>query len=85
MVICVRIAEVRKMSKKGCKDCTERKVGCHSTCEMYLSEKAKREQKKVEIFKRMNEDKVVKDVLYMDVPDKRKMEMRYRIARKKRY
>lgn len=27
---------------KACKDCPDRKLGCHSTCERYLSEKAER-------------------------------------------
>lgn len=34
--------------KKTCKDCTERKVGCHGTCEYYIkrSKKAEEQRKK---------------------------------------
>ena len=28
----------------SCKDCTERHVGCHSTCEKYISEKAENDR-----------------------------------------
>lgn len=31
-----------------CMKCTDRTVGCHSTCERYLKEKAEWEQKKLD-------------------------------------
>ena len=32
------------MAKFCCKGCTERHVGCHSTCEKYITEKAENER-----------------------------------------
>ena len=32
-----------------CKDCTDRKVGCHSTCERYIQDKARHDQLRKEI------------------------------------
>ena len=32
---------VSYVSDSGCKDCKERKVGCHATCEQYLKWKEK--------------------------------------------
>lgn len=32
------------MAKFSCKGCTERHVGCHSTCEKYITEKAENDK-----------------------------------------
>ena len=32
--------------KKTCKDCTERKVGCHGTCEYYIKRSKKAEEQR---------------------------------------
>lgn len=32
------------MAKFSCKGCTERHVGCHSTCEKYITEKAENDR-----------------------------------------
>lgn len=34
------------MNKNSCKDCNERKVGCHSNCEKYKEFYKKNEEKK---------------------------------------
>lgn len=44
----------------ACKDCTRRKVGCHSTCPDYFAEKVKREAAK----KRVDREKVLTDIDY---------------------
>lgn len=38
---------------KSCLNCTDRTLGCHSTCERYLSEKAEHDR----IIARMNADR----------------------------
>jgi len=32
-----------------CLDCQERRIGCHSDCELYLNEKRRAEEKKAEV------------------------------------
>lgn len=39
----------------SCKDCTERHVGCHSTCEKYISEKAENDRLRDAEHKRHND------------------------------
>ena len=36
------------MSNYPCKDCTEREIGCHGTCEKYAKAKEKRDDGKAE-------------------------------------
>ena len=73
------------MDNDECYGCTERKLHCHATCERHLKAKAAREQKKELIRKAKNENKVVADVLYHDVPNKAKTALRLRMAKKKKY
>ena len=40
-----------------CKDCSERYVGCHTTCESYLKEKEKLEERNVRIRKAKKEER----------------------------
>ena len=40
----------------SCKDCTERHVGCHSTCPKYLQEKAEHDKLREKIQKQNNND-----------------------------
>lgn len=42
-----------RSSIKCCKDCCERKVGCHATCDKYIREKAEWEKTKAEIRKKL--------------------------------
>lgn len=61
-----KIAEIKTLHNryntagKYCKDCTERHVGCHKTCEKYNGEKAKSNQFSTKIYqaKRTEEDKI---------------------------
>lgn len=38
-----------------CKDCTRREVGCHSSCEEYLQEKADYNKRKDEAYRKRKE------------------------------
>ena len=69
------------MANGVCKGCLNRQIGCHSHCELYLAEKEQRDKVKREILKRQAEEKAFRDVLYSDVPDKSKKEMRRRVAK----
>ena len=42
--------------KATCKDCTERFLGCHSTCKQYANFMAENEERKNEIYKRRKEE-----------------------------
>lgn len=44
---------------KCCKDCTDRHVGCHSTCKRYIDEKAAYEEKQVEVRKKKHNEYLV--------------------------
>lgn len=48
----------------SCKDCRERQVGCHSTCEKYLAQKALHEQEKAELDKRKAEEQDISKYTY---------------------
>lgn len=44
------------MAKFSCKDCTNRHIGCHSTCERYISEKAENDRLRELEHKRRNDE-----------------------------
>jgi hypothetical protein len=46
----------------SCKDCTERVVGCHSTCEKYLKEKAEYAEENKKIYKEHYKENIMADV-----------------------
>lgn len=46
-----------------CKDCDNREIGCHSTCEKYIKEKKVRDDEKIEIHKNMRKDRFVTHTL----------------------
>lgn len=77
----VLTGERKMIHKSVCMDCSCREQGCHGKCEKYLAEREKREKSKEDMLRQKAEDKAVRDVLYSDVPDAGKKEIRRRIAR----
>lgn len=55
----------RKQRNVGfsCKDCTERHVGCHTTCEKYKAEKAEHEAKHEAEYKERLERRIANDYI----------------------
>lgn len=51
----------------SCKNCQDRQVGCHGTCEKYLAQKALHEQEKAELDKRKAEEQVISKYTYEKV------------------
>ena len=45
----------------SCIDCTDRKVGCHSTCQKYLEDKAKNDAERDRIFRIKEAEKDVRE------------------------
>ena len=54
-----------------CKDCSERYVGCHRTCESYLKEKEKIEERNERIRREKQKEHCLCDY-YRNVKKKRK-------------
>lgn len=48
--------------KYSCKDCTERHIGCHSTCETYKAFRAELEEKSHEQKKKTEMNQFVRDI-----------------------
>ena len=44
------------MNKAPCKDCPDRQVGCHSTCEKYLTFRKKRNELNESIYKQREKE-----------------------------
>lgn len=50
-IILVKIREAVKMNGNNCKDCKNRYIGCHSTCEVYKKFKENIENRNIKIQK----------------------------------
>lgn len=50
-----------------CKDCTERYVGCHSSCEKYISECEQREKEKQAIIEGEHKDRLLREYKYNSI------------------
>lgn len=66
------------MGIKCCKDCPDRHVGCHGTCERYKAERAemdrlKERMKNDDDFHRYKQEKIVKRIVAGQKRDQRKM------------
>lgn len=48
--------------KETCKDCADRSVGCHGTCQKYLDAKAEYEAKKNQVIENQYADKLMDSV-----------------------
>lgn len=48
---------------KCCINCTERKPGCHSECEIYISEKAKFDERKEKILRAKSKEVTVENTI----------------------
>lgn len=51
------MAFVMPEAKAPCKDCTERFIGCHGTCEKYAAFKKARDEFRTEFQKKVNQEK----------------------------
>lgn len=56
----------------GCKDCSNRKVGCHSHCEVYIKDKEEHDKEQDDIRKERAINQYVRDRLVMYRPIKSK-------------
>lgn len=51
------MAVLMPQAKAPCRDCTERFVGCHATCEKYAAFKKNRDTLRHDLKKKVNEEK----------------------------
>lgn len=64
-----------------CKDCADRKIACHSTCETYKEQKAAYEEIKNNIYEQKEKERAINHVVERNILRRKKI--KHEIANRK--